>query len=688
MSNKNKIIGITALVLGIGLISSGIGFSLFINNSVYYGVPLALLTVKEEGIPIIKDIVEEYAIPFVLLGINDYVSSEIEKIFNDLSIPDVLWSLKNLTFIELPGIINATIAAQMINWTLDPIAQANDWSFAQEQFFNNESFEPLLFGSPFSGISNYTGKNCSFSQAAQQAILINGIEVPSIANVSGLINDTMLGTCVLGFLNIYERAEGDQPLNTTIQGLYNANWTQLSWVNDYLKNYLYPQVPNTVLNLHGMTIDQFKEYMFYSQWANATIAPDGFDLSLLSNDLNYSVFGFEAGIPNPTNISYISAKALFDPLNSSAFINHTGIQKWIDARDGDVAVQAELMSTFHLTQTQLTMILDWLFITFQQNVFPIFFALPEPIGKGMTITEFSEILFYEQWANGTILGEVLFPGGFDLLGGSELPLTLTGVEVGVPIPSNISLFSAEALFDPLNSSSFTNSIGFEKWIDAENGDSIIQTELKDTFNLTQTQLTMLLEWMFTTIRRLIILVIPQPEPIGLGISLSKFSENLLYEQWANGTILGEVYFPGGIDIGELLEWGISIVGWEVGVPDPTGMSLETVEALYDEKDPLALANQKGIRKWYTAVKNPDSKVYSELQDGFDLSDSQMEAIIEWLPVFRDEILPLLVKYVFNLPTDPYTLATLIMLALVIPGGVVTALGGVALYLLKKKTSVE
>ncbi|MFX1501459.1 MAG: hypothetical protein ACFFDH_10905, partial [Promethearchaeota archaeon] len=102
--------------------------------------------------------------------------------------------------------------------------------------------------------------------------------------------------------------------------------------------------------------------------------------------------------------------------------------------------------------------------------------MPELAGL-LSVNAIAKAMFMEQWANGTILGDVLYPGGIDfseiLEGVNE---SLVGFEVGRTIPSNITRKVAYALFnDSLYSNALTNDTGIETWIEAYTNNTVKET---------------------------------------------------------------------------------------------------------------------------------------------------------------------------------------------------------------------
>ncbi|MFX1479229.1 MAG: hypothetical protein ACFFCI_13935, partial [Promethearchaeota archaeon] len=316
---------------------------------------------------------------------------------------------------------------------------------------------------------------------------------------------------------------------------------------------------------------------------------------------------------------------------------------------------------FNLDLTQFSIILDWLFNKFKKDVVPPLFEYEQ----GMTIPEYAIVLFFEQWANGTLRGDALYPDGIDL--GEELGLgfSLTGFEAGYPVPLNLSLATTIDLWNSKNIFSFTNTtIGLQKWIEAANGNSTIQTELSTTFNLDLTQFSIILDWLFNKFKKD---VVPPLFEYEQGMTIPEYAVVLFFEQWANGTLRGDALYPDGIDLGEELGLGFSLTGFEAGIPTPTGILLSTAMALFDKENTLALVNNKGLQKWYLASSESSSDAYNELKSHFNLTDNQMLRITTWLVNFRDYVVPFLAQYKMGLTTDPLTLGINLEYGLTISG---------------------
>ncbi len=322
--------------------------------------------------------------------------------------------------------------------------------------------------------------------------------------------------------------------------------------------------------------------------------------------------------------------------------------------------------------------------------------MPELAGL-LSVNAIAKALFMEQWANGTVLNETLYEGGIDFSEMLEdINETLIGFEVGRITPSNITRKSAYALFDEINyPNALTNDTGINQWIIAFTNDTVKDT-LMNEFNLTQTQMDMILFWLFEESfqENIVPELMKLPPPDGVGMNITEYARVILLEQWVNGTADGEVIYPYGFPLP--LKAGI-VYGFEVGYRGrniavlPTNMSLESAESLWNVSNEYSLVNKKGLRNWYSAVANPTSVLADDLQTINHLEDGAMNMILNWLPEFRDNVMPYLAQEEMNLPMDSTSYALAINLGMSIPGGILIGLGalGIArIILIKRKLKIE
>jgi hypothetical protein len=266
----------------------------------------------------------------------------------------------------------------------------------------------------------------------------------------------------------------------------------------------------TYLDFEGENITplDYADILSYYQWANGTLDNTGLDLG-------GGVKGFEVGVPTPSYISFPMANALFDTTNESAFIHGMGIVKWIEAYEGDSAVQTELETSFQLNSTQLDMITDWLFTIFRPTVVP---NLVEEVTvdpykcnpyygtcDSYTLTELAILAFYTQWANGTLSRQSMWNAGLDPVWRNQTGLdSIAGWEAGFPQSLGIDKFTAERLWVPTtiwqfyspnvpNPLAIITPTGFPLWYKAITVSSTFNY-LKNAFELTNDQMDGILDW--------------------------------------------------------------------------------------------------------------------------------------------------------------------------------------------------
>ncbi|MFX1304898.1 MAG: hypothetical protein ACFE9X_16205 [Promethearchaeota archaeon] len=511
---------------------------------------------------------------------------------------------------ELGNQLRMSTVAKLIRSNIIKIVNVNGTTleFARNRFFNDfnltGNFTVNIQGvSQFNSSSTYS---LNYSISSQERILDGYNDAP------GILESFDTGIGLLDWLDFYLLAFLDLGANRTLmETTYNATWVDhLFPMGQYLLNYMLGQKV-------GASTQK----------------------------------GLEIGFPTPSGISMSAAAILWDPANSSSFVNDVGIQKWSSAEKGNLTIQNELNITFGFSNTQFQKMYNWLFSTIKDVIVPIVFILLRPTGLRITTTEYAEILILEQWANATVI-----PAGLDLGGGVK------GFEVGIPEKSNISLSTAIDFFDLKNSSSFIHKNGLLKWIDAENGDNITRTELITTFDLETDQFDLILNWLFTTFRNNVI-----PITFNItGYTLTEIAGLEFYRQWANGSL-----FTSGLDPGPA--FGLpSLSGWELGIPTSSGIDLVMGMRLWDEENRNSLVSQSGIARWFNAIEDP--QVYNYLINYFKFTDSQMQGMFEWLIKIREDFTLIYSKLQMGLPINAYEFGSLLILGFTVCGFVIAASG--------------
>ncbi|MFX0058504.1 MAG: hypothetical protein ACFE8J_09425 [Candidatus Heimdallarchaeota archaeon] len=486
MSRRVLIASICMIALGSGLIPSGLLINNSINNMVANSVDEGLLGIQEEALPLVEDLVAELGIPRALRDIREVGLEETEAIVN----ATFFMFLINMTLHEPPvlGVVPLELLFdRWIQWVLIiPVTYSSA--------LQNMGYPPIK------GISEYHQQDLWYGNAKFVLIEGNG-------TLPGLVGNNTLGLGVLEYLELYDQANGNATLEQELAWGYNTTWNKLTKLTDYYRNYFVPvAIPMLVSSLDtimpeysGMDTKAIAEMYFFDQWANCTMFEGGIDFSTMIDDIKEPLYGFEVGRITPSNITLNSIDLLWDDYNPKSLTNDTGINEWIIARN-NFTKQEELIIEFNLEEYQLRMLLDWLWVeSVKWNLIPVLITLPPPLGEGMTLSEYARVIFLEVWTNGTADGRVLYPFGFPL---TLKAGTVYGFEIGYQdqfnpvISTNISLSSAESLWNVSNPYSLVNKQGLQDWYDAvKNPNSAVAYVLKNANNLENTQMEMILTWL-------------------------------------------------------------------------------------------------------------------------------------------------------------------------------------------------
>ncbi|MFX1274684.1 MAG: hypothetical protein ACFFBP_05985 [Promethearchaeota archaeon] len=282
----------------------------------------------------------------------------------------------------------------------------------------------------------------------------------------------------------------------------------------------FPQYQPRDWNGNDFSYDDILLYSIIEQWAKCISYDEGADLHDSEPKIPVGTYGLEPGGPGKdSGIPMEAALQLWNETNEYSIANFpTGIEKWYNAYF-DTETYNELLNEFSqypgfdyendtygtfgwgFNETDMDLILDWLWGngggwgsgSFSEYLLPILIEA----NYDKKIEEFSFQILLEQWANGTIMGRGLYPGGFPLpLGFMEI----YGFEIGYQgpgkniIPTNMSLASALALWDSSSDFSLVTKNGLQKWFDAIGGDTNAYEALKTTNDLTDAAMNLIMNW--------------------------------------------------------------------------------------------------------------------------------------------------------------------------------------------------
>ncbi|MFX1381818.1 MAG: hypothetical protein ACFFBP_05185, partial [Promethearchaeota archaeon] len=457
------------------------------------------------------------------------------------------------------------------------------------------------------------------------------------------------------------------------------NWL---WAPGGFSDQLLPILIESELG-YGVPIDELAVQILYEQWSNVTalgldLYPLGMDFGDLIDGIDPDTTGFEAGLPDPLGLTVEECEALWDETNDLALTNIDGILVWLGANSSSTD-QTTLLNEFtFLNPNQLDDILNWLWAPgrFADELLPKLVQAPPPYGYGVPMEKLARIILFEQWANGTVMGMELYDEGIDfneLIGGFGGPVV--GLEVGIPEPSGLTLDQCEDLWNisiPL--SLLDMMTGIPAWVKAKD-DTSVKQDLMDYFGITLQQIDKILNWLWAPggFSDYLVPILIESE-LGYGIPMADFCFHLLLEQWANGTVMGNAMYEEGFPLPLV---GGERVGFEVGIPEATGMSLESALALWDPESDYSLVNPNGLAKWFAAVAQ-DTDAYAELISANGLDDHAMQCIINWIPNFQQNVMPYLAQHQYSLPTDSITLGNIIQIGGIGIGGLLVGIGAVSI----------
>ncbi len=434
MGKTKLFVGLILLIVGAGLIPTGIVLDNKINEGLDAAVPGALLEIRDGFLPAASEMIKFEAIPEALVGLKD----ELEP--------------------QIPYLLNGSISAQTINGTITALAGSVGITTAKDMFFNDLVWSTSTGGIfPINSISEVMGQSLGFTAASQDYILYGNGPYP------GLITDLTQGDGIFGFLQRYSLSV--TPSQQFAMSLfYNATWEQLGNVSAYLSNYMFPLVP-TLGGLPFPADSTYAPIYFQMQWANASLAPTGIPLPIGSGIVAWEIgvdFVSDVAINNPSDFLLTLSTALWDATNLTSPFNTTadsndGYHDWYGATLNSTR-KAELMALYEMSCTQFDLFTEYLFDeAFRDRVIV-------PLVEEAYEQTFAEIVldaFYLQWSVGALI-----PTGISSLG-PEYEI-LAGFEIILPAdnPGTFSLTLADRrnMWDPENSVALVNGTGIIDWL--------------------------------------------------------------------------------------------------------------------------------------------------------------------------------------------------------------------------------
>ncbi|UCC19820.1 MAG: hypothetical protein JSV62_00650 [Promethearchaeota archaeon] len=659
MLYKSKInLSVILIIIGIGLVPTGVFLKGYVTDQVSSEVSSFLENM--EG-----DLIEEIEENYLGLGISSVLPAIYPRKFSELQnnyalvygIPSTLLYLQNVTIEGLPKLINASNSAQIISSTIISVRDTNSTSitYARNAFFNNYTLQDD-FKTDIEGISERMLGTKSLNYTAEAIVyLLNGREYDNV-EYPGLVPEGQYGIQLSEWLEFYNDAKanisGSRELMETV---YNCSWSsgQLQNLSKYITSYLWDVY---VKNMYApLDIETYADVFFYDQWANASWDLAGLDLMYFTDIFNESTYGLEVGRNNPTYINYTSAINLWDPLNTSSFVNDIGILKWHDAIKGNLTTQSELQDLFDLNDFAMSRLFYWLNSRVRTELVPLVFTQPEPIGIGMSISDYTRNIYLEQWANGTHV-----EGG----------LTFNYYQTRIVRPNGDNETSWSY---PTTGNHYVNidevitrpTVGTPDYIATRDGDS----GATETFDMTTLSIpssgrvTEIVLWIYgydidgTYDMTADVNMNGWQGAQNVTLGNTSAWHSVLFsidEENGTGAHLNNllVRFTAASNIGFIqnhyistmyarVSYAIEVTGFEAGIPIKTNISLNTARSLLDPSNSSSFIDRTGILRWIDAY-NGNLTAQSELMAKFELDLDQLNHLNNWLfTTFRYDVVPLI-----------------------------------------------
>ena len=480
MGKTKLFVGLILLIVGAGIIPTGIVLDDKINEELDAAIPGVLLEIRDGFLPAAADLIKFEAIPEAMLGLK----SELET--------------------QIPYLLNGSVTAQTINGTITGLAVSVGLATAKDMFFNDLAWSTNTGGIfPINSISEVMVQALGFTTDAQDYILNGNGQYP------GIVTDLVSGSGIFAFLQFY--AQMSSPAQqTAIATIYNATSEQLGNVSAYLSSYMFPLVP-TLGSLPFAADSTTAPIYFHMQWANATLAPTGITLPIGGGITAWELgvdYVSEVAVNSPSDFLLTLSTALWDATNDKSPFNTTGdssdgFHYWYSATINSTR-ELELETLYGMTEAEFDLFTEYFFDEdFRDRVIV-------PLVEESQLLTFDDVVlnyFYLQWSTG-----VLIPSGIGSLG-PEYEI-LDGFEVILPAdntenpPFSLEINVMRNMWDVNNSVAITNGTGIQDWLrlmriegatDAEKyveiGSSIEYPIVNNEFDVDRADIVQITNWL-------------------------------------------------------------------------------------------------------------------------------------------------------------------------------------------------
>jgi hypothetical protein len=359
MSKKLIVSSVLLLLFGSLLLPGGIVAKEYIDDLVIHETDTGLLRIREEANPIVGNLVNAtFSSSLIMVACQGGLASE--DFFNEIS-----------------QAANFTEESDGINLYGFSFYYGTNLSLTEEAqkliLFGNSTVESNFASGPWNNYSEYRNSEHYLPGIITEFYdeQINGNEPEPAA--WGIID----------FLALVDEANKIPELHADLESFYNATWTQLSMLSQYIKEYIYIEGVSwsiseerhiglrPELSVVENSIVAIIEFYFLKQWANGSIISEpGFPLEPIEHLTNYP-YGFEVGVPISTNMSLDSARKLWDPTNDYSLVNKNGLTRWNHAvKNPDSSESNYLKIANDIDDNAHQLIIQWL-PSFQEKLMPI-----------------------------------------------------------------------------------------------------------------------------------------------------------------------------------------------------------------------------------------------------------------------------------------------------------------------------
>jgi len=574
MSKSKLITGIILIVFGGVLIPTGFIVNQMFIDQIAEGVPDALLAVEEEALPSLEEQLPVLGTPDVLSGVENAALTSLEEQLPVLGTPDVLSGVEAEALPSLEeqlAVLGTPDVLLGIEEEAVPILEEQLPVLGTPDVLLGIETEALII------------LEAQLPVLTMPAIL-DGLKEEAVAALPLIINGTGAAKYINGTITAvaqfigYTAAKEDFFNSPT----YYADYGGIQGVSDY--------------------------------WDTQFGDPDIYNFSYTVTAQNNLLYGVG---PLPGLITDLEL--------GMGLLGY--MELYINVTLGDQSLNATMQFLYDANWDQLEALAGYISSYLWDVVVKSEYSPP------YTIEQYAELVFYSQWANGTIVED-----GIDLsLFKDTLPADTKGLEAGIPNPTNITVLICMDLWDDSNSLSFVNDSGILVWVGAMLGNTTLQGYLMAAFSLTGAQLAILLGWLGNFKTTLVPLLLFDET----GYTVPELAQFAFYEQWANGTIQGVSVLPDGF-LNELSALFAGAPYFEVGLPSPSGLSITETMNLWDETNAYAFVNMNGILVWIGAMTN--ASLQGVLIATFGISAGELTALLTWLGNFLTVRVPQLIEY--------------------------------------------